>query len=253
MTTTPARPALAPTTPGTPPRQDGWTPGRTVAAVASALFLVLGSLLTIAGVGVVLGASAVRGDDGLYSTTTTTWSTPGYAVQSQPLYLHRMPMMPGAPGGMMGTVRITARSNAGHGMFIGLARADDVAGYLGRVPRSTFAAPWEDRAAHFDYADGLRPGVAPTSSRIWVASASGPGTQSLTWTPRAGDWRVVVMNSDGSAPVSADVRFAAELPVVNATAITLLITGVVLIVASSAGVWLALPRSRHRPSTRSES
>jgi hypothetical protein len=250
MTTISARPAPPPAEDGAPART-GWTAGRIVGTVASAVVLALSSVLILAGVTVVAGAAVLRSDDGLYHTDPAVWSSPGYAARSREVHLHSMPMLPGSPDRITGTVRITATSTRGQPIFLGIAQRDDADRYLGQVPHSTFAPPWDSQAAHFDLAGGLPPAVAPGQFPIWIASASGAGEQELTWTPRRGRWCLVVMNSDGSAPVSADVRFAAELPVVDFTGATLLISGAVLLVASGLGLWLALPRSR-QPSINQE-
>jgi hypothetical protein len=41
---------------------------------------------------------------------------------------------------------------------------------------------------------------------------SGAGEQSLTWDVESGDWTVVVMNVDGSAPVQVEAAAGATLP-----------------------------------------
>jgi hypothetical protein len=51
---------------------------------------------------------------------------------------------------------------------------------------------------------------APTDRHFWARSVSGTGTQTLVWPVHEGDWRVVVMNSDGTRGVRAGVRVAAK-------------------------------------------
>ena len=55
-----------------------------------------------------------------------------------------------------------------------------------------------------------------------MTSTQGPGNQSLTWDPDEGDWTIVVMNADGSAPVRTRAAVGAELPVLGDGALWLL-------------------------------
>ncbi|MBA2953241.1 hypothetical protein GON03_02880 [Nocardioides sp. MAH-18] len=240
MTTTAARSA-APTARGP------WTPGRLVGTVAASALLLIGALLVVAGVAVGVGSGVLRDDDGLYRTSATTWRSPGYAVRSEDVYLHRAPMMPGSPGRMMGRVEVSAVSTDGRAVFVGVARAADVHRYLQGVAGSTVADPWGAASASTRDTVGGPPGLLPTEASFWVTSASGPGTRVLSWTPGSGRWCVVVMNADGSAPVSADVTVAAELPFVDGAATTLLVSGVALVAVAAIGLLLAIPPTRRPP------
>ena len=70
---------------------------------------------------------------------------------------------------------------------------------------------------------GTAPAVSPGRAGIWTARAAGPGTQTLIWAPRSGDWVVVAMNADGSRPVTMQVNVAATLPALPWIAAGLLI------------------------------
>jgi hypothetical protein len=91
---------------------------------------------------------------------------------------------------------------------------------------------------------------------LWAASASGVGTQTLTWKVRDGDWSVVLMNADGSRGVAADVDLGAKLSFLLWVAIGLLIGGVLVTGGSTALVVLAArtprsPRAPPKPATES--
>lgn len=198
-----------------------------IATIVCAVFLTVGSLLVVAGVGALGATGMMRGDRGLYNGDTTSWSTPGYAVRPTEVYLHGWPMM--GTRHLVGDVEVTAISTTSENVFVGLARTSDVDRYL---------------------ADGV-PAVAPTASPIWVASASGPGAQTLTWPASSGRWSLVVMNADGSRHVAADVRVSAELPVLATASGAVFVTGVVLLVAAAIGLVVAVPRTR-QPTTNQE-
>ena len=59
--------------------------------------------------------------------------------------------------------------------------------------------------------------------------AAGPGTQTLTWAVRSGDWMVIAMNADGSRPVNMQVNVAATLPALAWIAAGLLIGGIIFL------------------------
>ena len=78
---------------------------------------------------------------------------------------------------------------------------------------------------------GSAPAVPPVQARIWTAQAAGPGTQTLTWAVKSGNWMVVAMNADGSRPVSVQVNVAATLPALPWIAAGLLAGGFACLIA----------------------
>ena len=64
-------------------------------------------------------------------------------------------------------------------------------------------------------------------------SASGSGEQQLDWEARGGRWSVVVMNSDGSPVVAADVEIGARSGAVTPVAIGLLVMGGLVTIAAA--------------------
>ena len=57
----------------------------------------------------------------------------------------------------------------------------------------------------------MRPPSPPGQEEFWVASVEGSGDQSLLWEPESGNWAVVIMNADGRAGVSVDVRVGGQV------------------------------------------
>ena len=43
-------------------------------------------------------------------------------------------------------------------------------------------------------------------------SVAGTGTETITWEADEGDWTLIVMNGDATAPVTADVAIGATAP-----------------------------------------
>jgi hypothetical protein len=108
---------------------------------------------------------------------------------------------------------------AGSGtLFMGIAPADAVAGYLDGVAHDEITE-WDsmqDDITEVVYTrnEGTADPAAPATKGFWVASVSGSGEQTLDWTIESGEWALVIMNADGSPGVSADVRFGVLAPAV---------------------------------------
>ena len=120
--------------------------------------------------------------------------------------------------------------------------------YLGTVAHANVQEIDFDpfRATYLSVSGGA-PRAPPTEQSFWAASASGVGTQTLTWNVREGDWSVVLMNADGSRGVAADVDLGAKLSFLLWVAIGLLIGGVLVSVGSTALIVLAARRPRPPP------
>jgi hypothetical protein len=95
---------------------------------------------------------------------------------------------------------------------------------------------------------GVAPTARPTDLPIWVASVVGTGTQELTWTPRSGDWALVLMNADGSADVSAQVSVGAQLPWLGGAGVAVLIAGLIFLAGGVTIVAVATRRASRHPS-----
>jgi hypothetical protein len=140
---------------------------------------------------------------------------------------------------LLGTVRI--RVTATRPLFIGIARERGVHGYLGSVARAE-GTRFDSRSADFRVRRGGPPSYPPARAHVWSASASGAGVMTLTWTPQAGDWRIVVMNADGTGRVKADVSIGARLPDLLTIAIAVLGGGILLLLVSGGGLYAAVRR-----------
>jgi len=67
-----------------------------------------------------------------------------------------------------------------------------------------------------------------------VGKGAGSGRRTLEWALRDGDWAVVIMNADGSAPVAADVQLGARFGVVYPLVVGLTLAGVFLLALGAA-------------------
>ena len=175
--------------------------------------LVVGSIFGLIALGVLAGGGTAvvfdqtqRDADGYLSSSFEGYSTSTYALVSETIELQ-------APGAgswndLVGKVRIW--SQADHPVFVGIARTEDVAGYLGSVRREESRDLFDRR--DFRILSGGAPVTAPADQPFWVASTTGSGSRNVTWDVQDGDWTIVVMNADGTQDVDASLAIGAELP-----------------------------------------
>ena len=254
----PPRPAQGPATAPGPPRAPGagpessarWGLGRVVAVVAGALTLIgaLGLLLGAAVTGI--GGAVLRDDQGYLMTPSASVASVGAAVVSQDLDVHGGVSSMKLPRALLGRAKIQVDPPVGGSMFVGLAHTDDVTSYLAGVAHSVLVDPGDPgngRQPRYHYFAGAPQAQSPSSLHIWVASASGQGRQTITWPVQAGSWTLVVMNSDGVRPVTAQVAVGATVPALHWLAIGLLVAGCVVLAGAVVLLVLAFRTPRRKP------
>ncbi len=182
--------------------------------------------LVLAGLMLVLngvGALSQTGNDGRYNLSDPlTIDVSSSAVTTDDVELlrgHYKCYSEGAPIHRFlshDDVRVRGVATGSDALFMGIAPADAVAGYLDGVTHDEIT-DWS--CASDDITDvvytrneGATDPAAPGTKGFWVASVSGSGEQTLDWTIESGEWAVVIMNADGSPGVSADVRFGVLAP-----------------------------------------
>jgi hypothetical protein len=187
--------------------------GRVILIVLGSIGVLFGVAL-MAGGGFLLWADRTQREDGYLTTPSERFATPTYALTRTRLELDTNGEGWVLNESWFGKVRIRGESPAGKTLFIGIG-----------------------------------PQAPPTEESFWAASASGVGTQTLTWKVRDGDWSVVLMNADGSRGVGADVDLGAKLSFLLWVAIGLLIGGVLVVGGSTALIVLAARRPRPPPTS----
>ena len=216
----------------------GWTAGRIISVVAGAV-LVLLSLGLLGGGAAALWATTAHRNGGYVDLTSQTYRTGGHALASRQLVLDSTPAGWDVVRSLIGTVQLRVTSvRSGLPVFAGIARAGAADRYLSGMSYATVTGINRGIPAYLRHAGGP-PAVPPGQAGIWSAQAAGPGTQTLTLPMASGRWTVVVMNADGSAPVSVRTEVAATLPVLAGIATGLLIVGVIMLVAGA--VLIVLP------------
>ena len=172
--------------------------GRVILIVLGSIGVLLGLALMVGG-GFLLWADRTQREDGYLTTPSERFATPTYALTRTRLELDTNGEGWVLNESWFGKVRIRGESPAGKTLFIGIGPQGEVARYLGSVAHANVQDLDFDpfRVTYLPVTGGA-PQAPPTEESFWAASASGVGTQTLTWKVRDGDWSVVLMNADGS-------------------------------------------------------
>src|SRR3954451_9543481 len=222
-----------------------WSAGRIVALVLGVVLLLPG-LGLLAGGGALLYADSSHRPDGYLTSDPETFETAGFALTSD-----RVSLSTGADwvpvSSALGTARFQVTADPGTDVFIGIAPAADVAGYLDGVRRTVV----DDLGSTFgttgiSQLDGSAPAGPPGDQTFWTAQASGSGAQALTWKPTSGNWVLVVMNADASAGVRVTGTVGATVPSLVGLAWGLLIAGALITAIGVLLIVLAVRRGARR-------
>ena len=237
----PDQPTVPPPYPAGAPRSS-WTAGRITA-------LVIGALLGLASIGLLgVGGTALwaeqnqRDPAGYVTSGLHSFSTAGSALVTESAELD-------SPGVgwlysslILGKVRIRVSPvNADSTVFVGIARSSDVDRYLSGVSHTLISDFWTERTQPVA---GATPGSSPVSQDFWAASASGRGTQTVTWEGADGSWAVVVMNPDGRPGIDVSADLAATYPALLPIAIVSLAFGAIFLIGGIALVIGSIRRIR---------
>jgi hypothetical protein len=214
--------------------------GRIVAVIAGALLVLLG-LGAAAGGAVSIGAHLVLRDDGAYLTPDRRFETPTAALVADA----DLGGDDAAPDRPAGTVRVRAAATDQGAIFVGIAPRDQVEAWLAGTDHERV----ED-VRFFPFRTSTErvtgPGEvpAPAGEDFWVASASGTGTQTLTWPSEPGQWSLVVMNFDASRGLAADVAIGVESGALLPIGLIIGAIGLLLLALGLAVMLTAVARAR---------
>lgn len=242
--TTPTKPVPVPVTETAPPR---WTPGR-IAMIVGGSLLALIALAVLASGAYGIWLHTTQRSDGYVMTSSERFSTGTSALSTRTLRISSD--VPSFLYGRdwLGDVRIRGESaNPGRPLFIGIGPEADVDRYLAGVAHAQVVDVSADPfgtsyTPSYQTQPGARRPAPPARAGFWVASASGPGTQAVTWSVKQGNWAVVVMRPDGSRGVSADLAAGAKLPALEWVSIGLIVLGLVILAGATALIFFGVRR-----------
>ena len=217
---------------------------------------VIGCLLVLVGLGLAAGAAAAgivdarQGDDRYISVPEEVYDTDSYALTLPDFEIGAV-----RPDDQVAALQIQGEATReGRELFIGIGPSGAVERYLADVQHSELQEV-DVRPFRTEYLEmgGTRTPEPPGEQDFWVASSSGSGEQSLEWNLDEGDWSAVVMNADGSRPVSAELQAGARSDLLQPVTWILLICGIVFLAAGIALVVLGSPGLRRRPAGTGQS
>src|SRR5512133_4096316 len=216
--------------------------GRVILIVLGSIGVLFG-VAVLAGGGFLLWADPTQREDGYLTTPTERFATPTYALTRTRLEVDTNGAGWVLNDSWFGKIRIRGESAGGKTLFIGIGPEAAVAKYLGPVAHANVEdIDFDPFRVTYLPVTGDAPQGPPTEQRFWAASASGVGTQTLTWTVREGDWSVVLMNADASRGVAAEVDLGAKMSFLLWVAIGVLLGGALLLGGGVALIVLAARR-----------
>ena len=207
--------------------------------VVGSIAALLAFVLLVGGCAAVVVDRTQRDDDGFLMSPTEDFSTATYAIASENADLD-FDGPDWATTDFLGTVRI--RSESERPVFVGIARAAEVAQYLDGVEHAVVTEI--GREPEYSERPGGAPKGRPADQTFWAASATGAGEQTLEWEPEDGSWNVVVMNADGSRGVAAELSIGGELDPLVWIGVGLLVGGGLLAAAAALAITAGVRRRR---------
>jgi hypothetical protein len=217
----PAGVAPAPPRPAQPTTARTRNAGHIVAIIVGCLLLVPGLGMAAGGAAAAIGQAVATDDDGYFRFTLNRIETTGVAIATTDLWLDDVDLR----------LRVDGAASTDD-VFVGIARSADLERYLDGAAYSEVIEV-NDRNPRYQQVDGNGSIDPPLDQDFWTASAAGTGEQQLDWEARGGRWSVVVMNSDGSPVVAADVEIGARSGAVTPVAISLLVMGGLATIAAA--------------------
>jgi hypothetical protein len=217
-----------------------------VSVILGILFALAGAAAVTSG-GFVLGVyGSQRDPSGFFTTPSQTVGSYGFALsapninaQLGPRWQRWVPSRAGA------TVRIIGSSKLPAPLFIGIGPTPRVSKYLSGVPRDKITSiDLTAGSVQYTHVDSTTLPTAPGKQSFWVAKAEGIGTQTLEWALQQGDWTVVIMNGDASAPVAATMSIGARFGILKPLIIGLTGGGLVLLAIGATLIVLGTRRRR---------
>jgi hypothetical protein len=210
--------------------------GRTGLLIGGGILATVGTVLSLGGGGIL----AIGGDDGTFSSGHRDVSTTTSALVSEVAKINGTADVTDALGHPR--IRISADSvRSDRNVFVGIGPKTQVDRYLAGASIdkvNDFAVdPWSlDKTRR----EGTTLPKPPATQSFWVAKSAG-STASIEWKVRDGNYRVVVMNADGSRGVGTQSSFEVQVPHLATLAILMLIVGLVSV---GGGIAMMVPGVR---------
>nr|MCW2728601.1 transrane protein [Aeromicrobium sp.] len=223
--------------------------------VVGGFALLVATVLAVVSAALIVADRTVPDKDGFLMTPDMTFRSDSYALTSEAIDLGTGDLGRWAPDDVFGDARLVVSPNDdGPLLFVGVAPTDRVESYLDGVARSTLLTVERvdgQNEATYRESSGGPPPAEPGRQSFWTDSAEGRGAQTISFPIESGSWTVVVMRTDGSRGVSADVQAGATLPILGWVVAVLLVGAGLFLLLGLALVITAVRSSRRARRDRS--
>ena len=222
-------------------RLERFLPGGTLA--------VLGALIAVGGGGVL----AAFGTDGTLNSRPHLVSTPAAAIVSPVANIKNtsgVATIAGQPA-----VRISVSPVQGTAAaFVGIGRAADVDRYLAGVTTERISSLSSDRYSISGVRHGSQGNVQPPAAQhFWAAQASSTHAARINWKIRDGQYRVVIMSTNGHGGFATTSAIAVTVPHIALYALAALLLGLLMAGAGTARLIRATGRPRNETTDQAPS
>jgi hypothetical protein len=193
--------------------------------LSGATLAVIGSVVALSGGGL-LAAFGTNGTLGLGSHLLSSPSAAIVSPVSSIKHTSGLASLAGQPALKLSATPL----QGGTGVFVGVGRAADVDRYLSGAATEQVT----DLSADGYAMTGIRHGgrlnaTPPAAQRFWVAKASSDRSAAqINWKVWDGQYRVVVMNTNGHGGVAATTAIAVTVPHIAIGAIAALLVGLLI-------------------------
>ncbi|WP_187438075.1 hypothetical protein [Actinomadura decatromicini] len=192
------------------------------------------SVLLLAGAGLGAAGALQASEGGYFSTSPHRFATPAAALKSDEIDVGTDSAHAADPNpdiGEAARVRIVVRaSDPSVPVFVGIGPKARVEAYLRGTAYDDFrSADLKPFRATFARVPGAARAPAPAGRPLWVATAQGTGTRTLTWDKTGGAWSVVVMRLDGRPGVDVTASIGLRFGFLVPAAAGALLTGTLLL------------------------
>ena len=207
--------------------------GRIVLIIFGSLFILAALALIIGGGVLLVFDSNFKDAQGFYTTRFIPVSSSAPVIVSQSAEIQVGPGWFNTNHNTI-TVRIEAVNDSpAKAVFVGIARESDLATYLSGISYDEVTDfSIGENALHYLHYTGTNVAPPPASQMFWVMSDSGTGTGTRTvqWNISSGNYAIILMNTDGSAPINAEISLGVKIPgILHGIGLGLLIGGIVLL------------------------
>jgi hypothetical protein len=221
-------------------------PAKIVAIVIGAFLVLIGVVLLAPGGFLLWAYGTQRDSSGYFETSNRVVSTSTYALTTPDVNVDIGGNW--VPQSATAAIRMRAASTGATPLFVGIGPSDLVAQYLADVGHEEITNfGWFSSSVNYRRVPGGAPPSTPGQETFWVAKQEGTGVRTLEWQVKGGNWTAVIMNADGSAPVTASISLGARFGFVLPIGVGLLAGGIVLLAVGVVLIVLGARRPRNRP------